>query len=444
MTHYQCGRLTTQRQLPRALQLVLFGLYSLIVACFASIVLSSVVFDLKSYPYNTAFLDQYFPDFLNFRVRFDYFHTPEFFNPPAFFFPRSPIPFMYPAPVALVYKTFYLFGKPALWIFLLFTAAVFICSSLLFGRALRRRGFVWTTSYFWPVLVVICCYPFWFTMRQANMEVITWLLVATGLFCFVKNKDQQAAVWFAIAAAFKIYPILYLALLIVRGRYREIIIGLLVATGITVLSLWAVGGSILSSQREITKGLDTFKTLIMLHKKEPELWFDHSLFALLKDFWRTVPPPDRLAPLLSGYLVCAAVLIGGFFFLRVRELPVLNQITFLTVSSILFPPTSYEYTLTHLLFPLACMALVLIDNGESDLHCSALTTAIFAIMALLAPLPEIIVNQQRLDGPLKCLILTGLWILTIQCPLGPLTRKAKVANGGVPSPLINFGSYSAT
>jgi len=421
---------TLQRRLPRALQVLLFGLYSLSLVCFASIILSRLFFGLTGYPYNTPFLDQYFPDFLNFRVRFNYFHTPLFFSDPDFFSPRNPIPFMYPAPVAIVYKIFYLFGEPALIIFLIFTAAVFIACCLLFGRALHRRGFVWTTSYLWPLLVLFCCYPFWFTLKQANMEGITWLLVTTGLFCFIKHKDQQAAIWFAIAGAFKIYPIVYLALLTVRGRYRAIIIGLLVGTGATVLSLWTVGGSILSSQHEITRGLDTFKTMIMLHKKQPELSFDHSLFALLKHLRRTLPPSDRLAPVLSAYLVCAAVLICGFFFLRVRRLPVLNQITFLTVSSILFPPTSYEYTLTHLLLPLGCMALALIDAREVNLRSSPLTIAIFAIMILLAPLPEIIVKGQRLEGPLKCLVLAGLWILTIKQPLEFISNEVKALTNG--------------
>src|SRR4051794_32330249 len=294
---------------------------------------------------------------------------------------------MYPATVAVAYKGFYLFGERALPVFLLFTATVFFASGLLFGRALRRRSFVWTTSYFWPLLVVVCCYPFWFTIKQANMEVITWLLVTTGLFCFVKSRYQEAAICFAIGGAFKIYPIVYLGLLFVRGRYRAIVVGLLVAVGATVFSLWAVGGSILSSQREITKALEFFKTLVVLHKKEPEWWFDHSLFAVLKHLWRPLPPPDRLEPVLSAYLLCAAVLICGFFFLRVRQLPVLNQITFLTVSSILFPPSSYEYTLTHLLFPLGCMALFLIDHGEFELRFCPVITAIFGIMILLAPLP---------------------------------------------------------
>src|SRR3954447_11934147 len=225
--------------MPRALQLMLFGLYILVIACFASIVVCEVIFKLNSYPYNTPFLDEYFPDFLNSRARMAFFHTP------AFFTPFYPIPFMYPATVAVAYKGFYLFGERALPVFLLFTATVFVASGLLFGRALRRRGFVWTTSYFWPLLVVVCCYPFWFTIKQANMEVITWLLVPTGLFCFVKSRYQEAAICFAIGGAFKIYPIVYLGLLFVRGRYRAIVVGLLVAVGATVFSLWAVGGSIL-------------------------------------------------------------------------------------------------------------------------------------------------------------------------------------------------------
>src|SRR3982750_4191125 len=106
--------------MPRALQLMLVGLYVFVIACFASIEFCQVILKLNSYPYNTPLLNEYFPDFLNSKGRMAFFHTP------AFFRPFYPIPFMYPAPVALAYKAFYLFGERALPVFLLFTATVFV------------------------------------------------------------------------------------------------------------------------------------------------------------------------------------------------------------------------------------------------------------------------------------------------------------------------------
>ena len=106
-----------------------------------------------------------------------------------------------------------------------------------------------------PSAVLLCSYPLWFAAKQANMEIVIWVFLAAGLACLLKGRGYSAAGCFGIAASMKIYPIIYLGLLLVRRQYREVIFGAVTAAVVTLASLWAVYPNLLVSSRRISAGV---------------------------------------------------------------------------------------------------------------------------------------------------------------------------------------------
>ena len=408
--------------LPVELYRFAWALVILMSACFVVNLFSRRFLHLHFEPFATPFFSDYFPDFINFVPRFKYFHTLTFFTY------SSKTPFMYPAPVAVVYELFYLVPAHPLRFFLLFGCAAFVAAATLFGRVLLRRGIQPVDAYLFPLVVLLCSYPFWFAGKQANMEVVIWAFLAAGLACLLKERGYSAAGCFGIAASMKIYPIIYLGLLLVRRQYRQGVFGAMTAAFLTVASLWAVYPDIPESSRRISAGVEQFRLLYMLHLR-PEIGADHSLFAVFKRVVHPLPPPAELGHILSLYLAVAA--IGGLalFVLRIRKLPVLNQVLCLMVASILFPPTSFEYTLLHLLDPFAMYVLLILSYQREGRRAPGQKFLLPCFAVLFGFIPELIRHGVSFGGQVKGLLLLALFLYALWRPLGSLDELARGTSG---------------
>ena len=329
-----------------------------------------------------------FRDFYIYQPRYQFFHTSNFFH-----FPGPD--YLYPAPVATLYRFFYSFPHPT-EIFLGTLSATFLAAILLFAKALLRRNL--STSGVLQVILVtlLCSYPFAFEFEQANMEWIICLLVSTGLWAFLYRHGYSAAVCFGIAGALKLYPFIFVALFLSRRQYRQFALALAVFALITLTGLWLVTPDLHVSWAGTQQGLARFNWLYVIRYQD--LRFDHSLFALVKFLGLLRGRPISYIRLQWGvahYLPIAA--LGGFavWLLRIRRLPLINQVLCLSVATILLPPVSYDYTLLHLYIPWALLVLFTLEMqhpypGLAAVFCS------FAI--LMAPETEFIWNGESFGG----------------------------------------------
>lgn len=67
------------------------------------------------------------------------------------------------------------------------------------------------------------------------MEVCIFLLVAFGFLAFLRDRLYLAAILLGCAAAMKIFPFVYFALLFTRKAYRQIAVGIVAAVGLNLL-----------------------------------------------------------------------------------------------------------------------------------------------------------------------------------------------------------------
>ncbi len=376
----------------------------LAVACFAAeLVCAFLLHKDGAYTYALRTRSQNCWDFTLFAGKFAHFGQADFFRV------DPEIPFTYPAPVAVAYEAFFRYKAHPLALFLGFIVAAFGTAAALLARALRRCGMTWVQAAGFCGASVVLSYPLWFELKQGNIEICVWVLVALGLWAFAKGRGYSAAACFGIAGSMKIFPFVYLGLLLARRRYREIAFAGLVAAGSMAASLALVGPGIKATWRATQAGVAFFRTTYILTFRQEEIGFDHSLFGVYKQvFHHTLPGPEALGHRLSVYMAVAAVGGVALYFLRIWRLPVTNQVLCLSVASVLLPPISFDYTLLHLYVPWAVLVLLAQSSWRRGERVAGLAGALVLMAVVFSPESEVIHHATHLGGQVKAVALMGL------------------------------------
>jgi hypothetical protein len=356
-----------------------------------------------------------FPDLLDYPEQFRFFHSTAFFH-------QSTI-LMYPAPLALPYRFFFFFGSyaaPALVaaLLLLFTAMVVILA-----RTLIRRGLQPPLAVRFVLLTLLFAWPVWFCLKQGNFEFLIFGFIAAGVYAFWHRNPYLAAFCFAVAGSMKIYPLIFLGLLLAARRYRAFFLGLATTAGILLLSLWLECPDIAVSWHGMTAGLAAFFSAYVTHYQIAQCGLDHSLFGLVKlglaasghmDWMNNVA---RMGHLAYAYLAVVALSGLTLWIIRIRHLPPVNQVLALTVAAIMLPPVSFEYTLMHLYIPWVMLVLLAIQGREAVFSGRRpLLVAYVFIAVLVSPLTEFWFHGWGMGGEMKAVLLLLLFILALKFP----------------------------
>jgi Glycosyltransferase family 87 len=301
-------------------------------------------------------------------------------------------------------------------LFLGFIVASFVVAGLLFGRELVKRGVAVAKAAGFVALSLVFAYPVWYDLKQGNIEICVWVMVALGVWAFCKGHGYSAAACFGVAGAMKLFPLVYLGLLLARRKYREAFFGLLTAAVTTVVSVWFIGRNFLDTWRQINLMMDEFRVTYMLHLRLDEIGFDHSLFGLYKRLSPQLPPIRVLSDILTAYLATAAIAGIALYFLWIRRLPLVNQVLCLTVAAILLPPVSYDYNLMQLYVPWALLVLFAQRRYILREAVSGLTAAFVCFAILFSPESEFIYHRVIFGGQIKAVVLVVLMCVGLRYP----------------------------
>ncbi|MHB1796126.1 MAG: glycosyltransferase family 87 protein [Acidobacteriaceae bacterium] len=320
----------------------------------------------------------------------------------------------YPAPALMVYQFFYLFPH-ALVVFMATGVCMFATAAYLLGRAMVRRGVAARSAFIFAGTALICSYPILFVMDQGNIEVYLWLVIALGVWAYMRGGWTLAATLFGVAASMKFYPAVYLGLLLARKRYKAFFFGIMVAILATILSLWILGPTIHLAYLGVNQRLHNFSSTYVSTTQPGGIGFDHSLFSLVK----ATLPGQNYQMYASIYLPFAAVVGFVVYFWRIWRLPRINQVLALTIAAVVLPPFSIEYTLIHLYIPWALLALYAVDLARSSgtsqrIRGLGFCFACFAF--LMTPESYFIVDGIRYSGQLKALVLVALFVAALRYP----------------------------
>ncbi len=401
--------------------------FLLFLKLLAGAVLLSILDALIRWPLQgakTAFGTLFFKDPLSdincYWPRFTSLHTPVFFLPGG-------TTWMYPAPCAFLYELIY--GVSTFRTF----HEVYLCLSIgllaivaaLFGYQLRRAGLAWMKALAFTLVLTVVSWPIYFCLERGNLESILWLMLAVALALFVQERWYAAAIAIGFVAAFKIYPILFLALFLSLRRYREVGTVLLSAAVTSVAGLFYLDRNLSHAARFTAQGIDAFLATYSARYLIDANGYDHSAFALLKLLLRS--HPQLIPHAVSLYTLTAGLLATWYYFARIRHAPRFNQLLAICTLMVLLPATSFDYTLQAMYIPFAWLCLMTVSARRMGKVLPG-TAAFFTAFALLfSPLVFVRGLEYTVGGQVRAVVLLSLLYLAARFPI-PDPSKADGAS----------------
>lgn len=330
------------------------------------------------------YLWMYYPgfDFVDYTLQFPYLHTPRFFTLSAF-------PWVYPAPAIFVLYPFYrvvdLTSRTTGFVVFALTVVVADAAvALRFRRALLQRGLSGRAAFAVVGTLAFFGWPLYFALQRGNIESLLWIGTALGIACMVQQRYVSAAILLGAVGSVKWYPLLFLTLLLKPRRFREVVLGIVVASVISVLALRFLSPNVGFAWQQVRLGIHRWSLLTTSSYLVSGVGSDHSAFGLMKQC--TLGSILRYPHALQWYLYVAGFLCSAVFLLRVLFLPMPNQLLFVACATVLLPPTSYDYTLVNMLIPCGLLILVCIEQARAGQQLRPFVPAFCLIAVVLAPL----------------------------------------------------------
>ena len=327
---------------------------------------------------------------------------------------------MYPAPLIFLMVKSLRIPHPAR-VFGPFLLAVGMAMAACFYRLMRRAGLSWAAAFLLAGTVLLTSYPYIYLLQRGNAEVFVWITLTLGFWAFARHKHPAAAVLFGLAAALKLYPIIFLGLFLERSKVRYLILSLGSFLVANLAALWWLGPTIAQAYTWDSIQLAAFgKYYAALNWA---LGYDHSIFALVKSF--TLPWHADLSAWVRPYTISMAVGCFLLFILVIRKLPVANQLGCLSILCVTVAPVSYDYTLLNLYPFFAVVVLFAIEGWRQNRDVAGVQLLLGLFAVVLTPNSFVIFNGARFGAQLRCLCLLAMLgvLLRIRLPELPFPLR---------------------
>lgn len=213
--------------------------------------------------------------------------------------------------------------------------------------------------------VIICSflsYPFLFTLHTGNIE--TFIFMFLTLFIYYYHKNSPFSILFlAMAISMKLFPAVFLILLISDKKYKEIFYTLLGIIIFTLIPLLIFDGGfnkgILNYWTIFTGNLKWYTQMMVIDGVGNI--FGHSLLTAIRIVFSSVMPP--IQTILKPYLLFTFIVFGAISaYIILKEKIFWKKVALLVLSMDLLPYISTDYKLMHLFIPL----FLFINYQEKD------------------------------------------------------------------------------
>lgn len=412
--HPQTPRTRSPRPLPRVLRIfwagsvIAFGLMFLIAWLWARAGVVRVGWDPLG--------DPLFGDLLENIPSFRLVHTAAFWGSPL-----APT-VAYPPFGAVLLGLFYASGAPRV---LYMAVALLWLLAAAWGvrRGLVKAGIgAWTATLF-PLTIAVVSFPIEGLLQRGNIELMLWVFAAAGSWMFVERHDRTAAVLWALAAAVKLYPVIFFVLLLGRRRWGAALLGAATFVAVTVASLSWLGPSLQIACAGSLRSVFGYQGKRVGEWNLHELAENHSLFTWVKTV--AVVAGHSAASLTLPYYACGGVIFAVLFFGRLVRMPVANQLLGVSAFMVLLPPVSYFYTLVHLYAPWVVLVWLALRAHRGEVRVAGLSLTILLFLPVFACFTLFTFKRVLLFGGLlqgACLV-----VLVLCAALFPFDEALPVA-----------------
>jgi len=362
-----------------------------------------------------------FSDLYEYIATFRYVHTAAFFHPPD-----APA-VAYPPFGAVLYRICYLTPHPLVFYFLI--AAAWLGAGVwMLRRAMMQRGISALTATLFPLSIAALSFPIPALIERGNIELFLWIFASLGVVAFVRGRNNLAAVLWALAAATKLYPVLFFALFLARKKYGAFALSIAAFIAVSWLSMFWLGPSISLAFHGSLHNIFGFQGTRGNEFNLHELSANHSLFQYAK-ILAIILGVDS-GRLTIYYYALFAVIFAVMFFRKIVHRPVENQILAITSFMIMIPPVAYFYSIVELFPAWALLVLAALDAERAQVKLNGFETTLRLFLPLFASFvfltyPSVFIYGGLIQG----LLLLILFARSAEAPLGvaPTTSSAKTA-----------------
>lgn len=289
-------------------------------------------------------------------------------------FGRGYFPFIY-----LCLWPFRLFSiKIALFIYLLlFVTFYYITSYFFLGSNFSRLAFS----------LVLCSFShvFIFVLDRANVEMFVYIFIAMFMLIYFKpNKhislDILSALFLSFAINSKLYPGVFIILMLRDKRFRYLILTILFSVIIFLFSFVAINGTLEGLFANLGWFNDNYQ-MAVFKMITPDM--THSLFDLIKSLTLLITKnvdytSNIILKFKSPYIILVLILFTFIaIYVILYEKSNWRAIFLLTGAMVLFPYTSHDYTFIHMFIPMFMYIISDEDNGKLDYIYSILLAIAF-------------------------------------------------------------------
>jgi hypothetical protein len=245
-----------------------------------------------------------------------------------------------------------------------------------------------------------------------------------AMWAYATGRGWLAAAFFGVAASLKLFPFVFLALFLNRRDFKKLLFGAATFLAVSVASLAILGPTIAIANRGINFGIASFKANYMEQWRTGENGVDHSLFALIKFLLIVLRHHGNGFPnWLHMYLLATAIGGVALYFLRIRFMPLLNQVLTLSIASIYLTAFSGDGTLIHLYYPLCMIFLLALQAWRDRVIIPGLSIVVYCMVVCLSVESFLVVPYQaqgwRFIGQAHAVVLGIMLIAALRYPLGP-------------------------
>lgn len=209
-------------------------------------------------------------------------------------------------------------------------------------------------------------YGYWFCVDRANFELIVAVLIMAFLFFYTKGKTHLSTVFLAMAAATKIYPIIFIILFLSEKKYKEVSLAILYTVAFILFPLFLQHGSFIDNLNFIFNGfeLDTNSSSFAgaFEDKGNYLLQGTSFFSALKIL--NIKLSLGLNNMLTKYFIMVAIIaLGVIYYTIFIEKSTWRKVTLFTSLLLILPHISFDYKFIHILF---CVYLYINEKKEEE------------------------------------------------------------------------------
>ena len=225
-------------------------------------------------------------------------------------------------------------------------------------------------------ILLVFSYPVVFVLERGNLEMLVFVVMAGFLYAYYAKNSAWCVVLLAIAISLKIFPAVFLVLLIADRRYRwtlyTVLYSGLLTFGSVVLLALRHGFGLLGQAHMSINALREINRLCVTEFRG--LPYGHSLWGLLVSFAGFLGLDQRafVAHAASVYTIVVGVAFAALavFVIRIVKLP-WQRVALLTLAGLVLPTVSADYRLLYIYLPLA-MLLNAPVRTRVDMACVAL------------------------------------------------------------------------